>query len=244
MSLTVSTNIYSDSLAPESAQEQLVATLERMGEGYFACDGEWRFVCVNAMAEGILGISCHELLGHGHWEVFPFTVGTRLEDEYRCSAAGESREFEYHYEPWDRWFHHRCFPRVEGGIVVYLQDITRLKQEADVLHESNDQLRLFITQAPAALAMFDVEMCYIAASQRWLDVFGLNECDITGLSHYAVFPEISETLKQVHRRGLNGETVTASEDYIERLDGRTQWHRWEVQPWHRQVFLQSRSPAA
>ena len=64
------------------------------------------------------------MLGKSHWEVFPLTLGTNLEREYRLAAAGEVRDFENFYEPWGRWFHNRCYPREGGGMSVYFEDIT------------------------------------------------------------------------------------------------------------------------
>ncbi len=97
----------------------------------------------------------------------------------------------------------------------------------------NELLTLFIARAPTALAMFDGEMRYLTASQRWLDDFGLKGGDVTGQRHYDLFPEIPEAWRQVHERGLAGETISAAEDCFERLDGSKQWLRWEVLPWHR-----------
>ncbi|MDD1749008.1 MAG: PAS domain S-box protein, partial [Methanothrix sp.] len=115
------------------AEERLRITLESIGDGFFACDADWRFVYVNAAAERILGIRRDEVLGKSHWDVFPLTLGTNLEREYRCAAAGEVRDFENFYEPWGRGFHNRCFPRECGGMSVYFEDITKRKRTEEEL---------------------------------------------------------------------------------------------------------------
>jgi len=101
----------------------------------------------------------------------------------------------------------------------------------ETLQKNEAQLKSFIEQAPASLAMFDTEMRYLGASRRWLSDYGLGDRDLLGVSHYEIFPEIPAEWREVHRRGLAGELLQAEADRFERVDGTVQWVRWVIQPW-------------
>jgi PAS domain S-box-containing protein len=104
-------------------------------------------------------------------------------------------------------------------------------QAEEKLRESMEHLKLFIEHAPAALAMFDRDMRYLYVSQRWQRDYGQGDRDLTGLSHYEIFPELPEEWKEAHRRGMAGEVVQKEEDSFLRADGTLQWLRWEIRPW-------------
>jgi PAS domain S-box-containing protein len=119
-----------------------------------------------------------------------------------------------------------------SGVVLVFHDVTEKRRAQEALRESTEKLRLFIEHAPASLAMFDRSMRYLSASRRWLADYNLERTDLTGLSHYEVFPEIPEYWRKVHLRGLAGEVVRAESDRFDRADGSVQWLRWEVRPWY------------
>lgn len=100
------------------------------------------------------------------------------------------------------------------------------------LQQREENLRLFIEHSPAALAMFDRDMRYLAVSRRWIKDYRLADSNILGQSDYDIFPDIPDRWKEEHRRGFTGEVVRADEDCFERMDGSVQWLRREIRPWY------------
>jgi PAS domain S-box-containing protein len=123
----------------------------------------------------------------------------------------------------------------QADLLEQLQAELRERKLAEIALQENEQkLQLFIKYAPASIAMFDREMCYIAASQRWVDEFFLNSTEsLVGRSHYELFPNIPEQWKLYHQSGLAGSTEKSDEDFFVYSDGSQQWLRWEIHPWYR-----------
>jgi two-component system, LuxR family, sensor kinase FixL len=120
----------------------------------------------------------------------------------------------------------------EKMAVAFISDISERQRIEDQLQVNEQNIRLLIEHTPAAIAMFDRDMRYIIASRRWLEDYRLTGKNIIGLSHYEVFPEISQEWKNMHRRCLAGEVIHCDEDTFPRADGNIDWVQWELCPWY------------
>jgi len=120
------------------------------------------------------------------------------------------------------------------GAVNMLVDISERKQAEADLAEREAQLAVFVEHAPAAIAMFDREMRYIAVSRRFVVDYGLPpDTQLIGRSHYEVFPDTPQRWRDIQARVLNGEELSQEEDQFTHHDGRTDWVRWSMVPWLR-----------
>lgn len=128
------------------------------------------------------------------------------------------------------------------GRVVRLRgvaiDVTDHRVEQDAAAPPNPvgahegRLALFVQHAPAAMAMFDTQMRYVAVSRRFVRDYRLPPgVEIVGRSHYDVFPEVPERWRAIHARVLNGESLSAEDDPFPRRDGSTDYVRWSMSPW-------------
>ncbi|MBK5914721.1 PAS domain-containing protein [Rhodocyclus purpureus] len=116
----------------------------------------------------------------------------------------------------------------DGSVLWYgtLNDISERKQA------EQHQRERAITRSPAALAMLDRELRYLACSPRWSVLHDLGERDLLGLAHDELFPDYPPQVYEAHRRGLSGELAYVEDFCIAAADGSERWLRGEVCPWY------------
>ena len=214
--------------------ELVIDTLESMSDAFVSLDRNWRYTYMNEKAGIIFGRDPKEMIGKHIWTEFPEGVGQPFQLNYE-KAMNEKVfiRMEEYYPPYDMWFENRINP-TDDGIAIFFQDITFRKKAEEKIQRSEQVLRLFVEHSPASIAMFDREMNYIVASQRYLQDYEIGEQKVTGRSHYEIFPEIPERWKDIHKRCLAGATESADEDLFPRANGKLDWVRWEIRPWYEQ----------
>lgn len=130
---------------------------------------------------------------------------------------------------------HQTYESLQRELRELRQVVARLSEAKESNNFKNDQqqMRLFIEYTPAAIAVFDEQMHYLLASQRWKEDYGLGNQDIIGRSHYEIFPEIPQHWRTIHQRCLGGMIEKCEEDAFTRGDGSIDWVKWEIHPWYR-----------
>ena len=205
-------------------------------------DGRGRITHVNHKFCEISGYAAEELLGRDHRMLnagfHPPEFWRRM---YAVTAAGEV----WHGEICNRrkdgslyWVDATIIPHLgpDGRVERYIgirTDISERKRADEALCHERARLKTFVDYAPAAIAMLDRNMQYVAVSRRWLADYHLGDQNIVGRSLYEVFTNIPDRWKAIHARALAGHVERCDSD-VWRPAGWTedQHLRWEVRPWY------------
>ena len=211
-------------------------SLDVIPAGCQIIDFDWRYLYINDAATRYEGHTKEEFLGYTMMARHPGIEKTPLFAVLqRCmrerNVARIENEVPYP-EGGSAWFELFIQPVPEGIFILSL-DITERKQTELALLAREQQFKLFVEHAPAALAMLDSDMRYLLVSRRWLTDYRLGEANVIGRSHYDLFPELPAQWKAMHQRCLAGAVESSDADPFLRADGSLDWVRWEIRPWQK-----------
>ena len=109
---------------------------------------------------------------------------------------------------------------------------SKLQLSEQKLTHMQKLLKYVIEYASSAVVVFDLEMRYLFASERFKREYGLNGRELDGLCHFDVFPDLPERIKEAHRKANRGELVSQPEDFFQHPDGSITYSQWECRPWY------------
>lgn len=209
----------------------------------------------NTGAEKLLGYAASEIIGRHHPGLFHDADeinrrGAELSDLYGERIEGfrvfvhvaelegsEQREWTYITKQGDIKTVTlvvtaiRDLNNVITGYLGIATDITEKKRIERALASERARLSAFVEHAPAAVAMLDTNMNYLAVSNRWIDDYKLAGKNIIGVSHYEVFPHPDAARRVRHKNVLAGNVERDDEVHLE-LNGEDTYMKWEMRPWY------------
>ena len=120
--------------------------LERITDGFYALDREWRFTYLNAAAEQMLERSRDDVLGEVVWDAFAATVATPLYAAYhQAMQEGITTSVDLFYPPLAAWYEVRAYP-TPHGLSVFFRDVTRSRALTEELQISEARFRTLVEQ--------------------------------------------------------------------------------------------------
>ena len=221
--------------------------------GLIVLDSDWRFTYANAAAERMLSCAAADLIGKNHWEVYPATMGTVVETNYRRAMSERvSLAFENFYEPWQRWFDLRVYPSRDGGLSIYFQDATDRKKAEEALRRLNETLERQVIDRTAELqekqarlrTIFETSYAYqgllaldgtlLDANSTSLSGIGATLDDVVGLPFWETpwftgTPGMAEMVRAGISAVARGETVR-QEIHVNLPIGGWRWFDFQMRP--------------
>jgi signal transduction histidine kinase len=108
-------------------QLDLATVINRVDEGIFALDRDWKIRFANLAAGRLVRREVGDLLGRSLWAEFPSAVGTIFDDRYReALETQEPSAFEAYFDALEAWFSVRVYPSTDGVTLVF-RDITQMR---------------------------------------------------------------------------------------------------------------------
>jgi len=125
----------------EQALNRVVEVLETMGDIFFALDPQWRLALVNRNYEKWTRTRREDTVGRIFWELYPDAAepdSVYWREYHRCSQERVAVQFLDFYAPLGFWADVRAHPTADGGIAVFIRDVSAEKRAEESLRRQTE----------------------------------------------------------------------------------------------------------
>ena len=225
----------------EASERKFRAFFENAQGVMFTHDLQGNFLTVNTAGAASLGYTVEEITGMSLFKVIPESRHPYLQEYLKqiVERGGINSVLTAMRKDGTEcnWLYSNVLETDAGAepyIIGTAVDITeRQRVEAELVTEKA-RLTAFVQHAPAAVAMLDEDMNFVAVSNCWMDDYRVKDRNILGTSYYDIFPFLNEEGKARHQRILNGAIERKEGDFYQPPgDNDIQYVSWEMRPWYR-----------
>ncbi|SDM99314.1 PAS domain S-box-containing protein [Halogranum gelatinilyticum] len=126
--------------AAQEAEARVRQLYERISDGFLAVDADWTVTYLNSPAETLFDCTADDVVGRPLGETLPALTERAFGAGLRAAVDdGESRTFEAHYPPLDRWISVVAYP-ADDGVSLFARDITEYKRAETKVEEMRNRV--------------------------------------------------------------------------------------------------------
>lgn len=146
--------------------------LNAITDSSFLIDKNWVIIQINDKALEFFGLKREDIVDKLYWDVFPVTLGTFIEDNFRKAVAQNiTFSFEMHSMVKEAWIEMHLYPSLEG-LTVRFRDITERKRIEEALMESEEKYRNIVESANEGIWIVDGNRKTTYANCRMASMLG------------------------------------------------------------------------
>ena len=217
-----------------AAQAERTAVLESIGDGFCSVDAEWRVTYANARVAALLNRTPEAMRGQLLSELIPKEQRTELAPLTalfeRTMADRQQRDFEYFSQSQRRWLSARIYPRDDGGLSIYVRNITERKQMEETLRASQMHFEAVANLVPDLLWRGDPDGTPIWTNERWVNYNGAPVTVLRDRGWGLIHLDDVETSRASFEAGFRNKRPISCEYRIRRRDGAYRWFLARVRP--------------
>jgi PAS domain S-box-containing protein len=188
--------------ALNQAANRAIDILENTTDCFVSLDRDWRVTYINQATAKLNNFSLEDIIGKTHWEVWPWSAGTIVEQNYcRAVAIQTPVHFEVLYEPLTMWLKIHAYPSIEG-LSIFFRDISDHKQSEANLNQQFAEIEAIYNTAPIGLAVLDRDLRFIRLNSKLAEINGLTVEEHLGRTIHEIVPDLVDEAEPLFRRVL------------------------------------------
>ena len=211
-----------------AANQQIATMWESMTDAYMTIDPDWRFTYANSTAiqviNELLESPIEDIIGKIYWDVFPWTVGTIVEQEYQRAVSDRvAVHFELFYEPAETWFEIDAYPS-KVGLGIYFRDINERKWlECERIAAEQERDRFFDVSVDL-LVVVNLDGYFVRVNPACEQILGFTSAEIMAQSFIDFLHPDDIAASTAAFEGLSAANVLV--DFENRYRCKDESYRW------------------
>lgn len=118
-------------------------------------------------------------------------------------------------------------------LMATIGNLVQVQRHVQLQLETEQILKLFIENTPAAVAMFDRNLNYLLTSKAWRRDYDLEGREIIGKYFYEICPSVPQKWRDLYQSCLQGKVEKIGEGEFMKEPGVSMWLKWEAHPWYK-----------